>query len=74
MCAPDGHVDTAEEVASPLFLSEFAPGVVCVLDVEEVASSLFLPELAPDVVYVLDVEWSPLFSYLSCRRSLCPRC
>jgi hypothetical protein len=39
----------------PLLL-EFAPGVVCVLDVEEVASPLFIPELAPGVVCVLYVE------------------
>ncbi len=32
VCAPDGHVDTVEEVASPLFLPELAPGVVCAPD------------------------------------------
>ncbi len=41
-------------MASPLFLPEFAPGVVCVLDVEEVASPLFLPEFAPCVICAPD--------------------
>jgi hypothetical protein len=41
-------------MASPLFLPEFAPGVVCALDVEEVASALFLPKLAPCVICAPD--------------------
>ncbi len=60
---PSRPVVAVEEVATPLFLPELVPGLVCVLDVEEVASPLFLPELAAGIFCVLDVEKvaSPLF-------------